>query len=68
MPIDALSVLCAQLTRHLLAIAKFLLMTLMLLKVESTLRAHTPPMQLLDTRHDITSSFHHLSLHFLVDF
>ena len=29
MPIDALSVLCAQLTRDLLAIAKFLLRTIM---------------------------------------
>ena len=28
MPIDALSILCAQLTRDLLAIAKFLLFTL----------------------------------------
>jgi len=31
MPIDALSVLCAQLTRDLLAIAKFLLVTVTLM-------------------------------------
>ena len=35
MPIDAFSVFCAQLTRNLLAIAKFLLMTLDDLKPRS---------------------------------
>jgi len=42
MPIDALSVLCAQLTRDLLAIAKFLFPTIhFLLKVLATLPVST---------------------------
>ena len=36
MPIDALSVLCAQLTRDLLAIAKFLLSMLLVLLLFSS--------------------------------